>query len=417
MLGLLGISYNSAPLEIREKFAFSQADIIPFSEHLSEKANFNDIVVLSTCNRMEIYFSQDLYSDEIAFRHVKSALLSFKNQKLHISNYSYSLSNENVVKHLFRVTSGVDSMVIGEDQIIGQVKDAYLYCTQAALTDAVLMRLFQKSFEAGKRVRTETKIKQGATSVSYVAVDLCVNTFGDLKNKSIFLIGAGETTGLALQGLHKKGAKNILIANRTLKNSQELAQRYTGSVVSFDRIHENLSKADIVIVATAASDPVIDAHMVELAQKEREGKFQLYLDLSVPRNIAEEVKNISSIKLSTVDDLQEVIKVNTENRKKCIADAEIIINEVCDELMEWISFRALRPAIRAIKYNLQKIHKDERMLYTNTFNADERKVIDAYSEKLITKYERALIKNLKTITQNGKNTEYLSLINKLFLLE
>lgn len=417
MLGLIGINHNSAPLEIREKFAFAQDEIIPFSEHLSEQANFNDIVILSTCNRTEIYFSQNIYGEETALNYLKKAMLSFKHEDALLSQYTYMMTGEDAVKHLFRVTSGVDSMVVGEDQIIGQVKEAYLYCTKAALTDAVLMRLFQKSFEAGKRVRTETKIKQGATSVSYVAVDMCKKIFHSLEDKSALIIGAGETSGLAIQGLHKQGLKHFTIANRTIENIRPYTDKYKAAAVSLDKFPEYLPGADIIIVATGAATPVLQKNMADKALEHSAPKPRLFIDLSVPRNIEPDVANNDSCTLITIDDLQMIIDKNTDSRKSCIADAEIIIDEVASEFTEWLSFRALRPAIRAIKYNLQKIHRDELQTYHEAYTDDEKKAIEDFTRKLISKYERSLIKNLKYFTENGKNSEYLDMINKLFRLK
>jgi glutamyl-tRNA reductase len=218
MVGLTGISYKTSAVDVREQFSLSKEEIIPFSELLQKETDISEIVVLSTCNRTEIYFSQDKYDFQLAAKLVYKTLKHFKGIESKHWHSFYSYANDEAVRHLFEVASGIDSMVIGEDQIIGQIKDAYMFCTEAALTDAVLMRLFQKSFEAGKRVRTETKIKMGTTSISSAAVQKCSRLFENLSDKRVLLIGAGETGSLVLQNFNKNGNPKITVTNRTGKS-------------------------------------------------------------------------------------------------------------------------------------------------------------------------------------------------------
>ncbi|MBK8805752.1 MAG: glutamyl-tRNA reductase [Bacteroidales bacterium] len=414
MLGLLGINHTTAPLEIREKFSFTNDEIVQFAETLSEIANFNDIVVLATCNRTEIYFSQKKYNENIALGFVKEALVLCKHIDEALLENFYVKFEGNVVKHLFSVTSGLDSMVLGEDQILSQVKDAYLFCTEAALTDAVLMRLFQKSFEAGKRVRTETKLNCGATSMSFVAVDFCNSIINNIQQKTVLLIGAGETAALVMQAFFEKGVRNFIVSNRSQEKADALVQRYSGKSVGFDSYPMYLSQADVIITATASKTPLVTSEMISATFN---GNQQLYIDLSVPRNI-EAIESLpTGVSIITIDDIQKVIEANTQKRKDCVSSAEVIIDEVVAEFMEWLSFRALRPVLRAIKFNLQNIHREEMKNQANNYKLADLQIIDSYCQKLITKYERALIKNLKDLTENGKNTDSLRMINKLFKLE
>lgn len=414
MIGILGISHKTAPLDVRERFAISKDEIQAFAEELQKQANFSDIVVLSTCNRTEIYFSQHIHDGFSASILLYNCLISFKKIDIASEHYFYTYLNDDAVAHLFGVCAGIDSMVIGEDQIIGQVKEAYVNCTELALTDAVLMRLFQKSFEAGKRVRTKTAIKMGATSVSYIAVDMCIKLLGKLAGKSLLLIGAGETGRLALQGFSKKGIASYYISNRTPENAQEIISKYNAEFIPIDDIKTSLHKADIIITATGAGHTFITKDLVEENLHHRHHKKQVYIDLSVPRNIETDVNSIQNIDVVCIDDLQQIIDANKDKRAACIDEGKEIIDELVIEFMEWLSFRALQPAIRAINFHLQKIYRDEY----HGFIADDKKNVKEnikdFSGFLTQKYSRELIKNLKDITDNGRKELYLQVINDLF---
>ncbi len=413
MVGLTGISYKTSPVEIREQFSLSKEEIIPFSELLQKETDISEIVVLSTCNRTEIYFSQDKYDSPLAAKLVYKTLKHFKGIENKYWHLFYSHSGDNAVKHLFEVASGIDSMVIGEDQIIGQLKDAYMYCTEAALTDAILMRLFQKSFEAGKRVRTETKIKMGTTSISSAAVQKCSRLFENLSDKRILLVGAGETGSLVLQNFIKTGNPKVTITNRTQEKAEKLAARYNSTMLPFDQVDHHLYLYDIVIVATGSPVPLVTRTMIERSLENRKGKNQVLVDISVPRNIEDNIEKLGAIELFTIDDLQEVVNTNMGKRMECIESANEIIDEIVDEFSEWMASRSLRPAIKAITYNLLKITKNELSGYKMS-SEESRLAVNEFSKHLTQKYTRLFIKNLKEMTANGKRTDSLKLINDLF---
>lgn len=414
MIGLIGISYKTSTIEVREQFSLAQEEIIPFSELLQKETGISDLVVLSTCNRTEIYFSQNKYNFLLAAKLVYKTLKQFKEIEEKYWHTFYSRSNNEAVKHLFEVASGIHSMIIGEDQIIGQIKEAYVFCTESALTDAVLMRLFQKSFEASKRVRSETKIKMGSTSVSNAAVHLSSNLFENINEKTVLLIGAGETGGLVLQHLSKKGVHKVYVTNRTQEKADVLAQKFHAIPFPFDHMKSHLSIFDIIIVATGSTVPLILKDDVQQSIEKRKDKEQIYIDISVPRNIEEEVEELDLIRLFTIDDLKEVVNLNMEKRKDCICDADVIIQEIVDDFSEWMASRSLRPAIQAITYNISKIRKEELSSYNKVDSEEMQLAINEFSKHLTQKYTRLFIKNLKEITDNGKNTESLETINELF---
>jgi glutamyl-tRNA reductase len=414
MIGLTGISYKTSTIDIREKFSLQKEEIVPFSELLQKETDISEIVVLSTCNRTEIYFSQDKYDFHHAAKMVYKTLKQFKGVESKHWHSFYSYVNADAVRHLFEVASGIDSMIIGEDQIIGQIKDAYMYCTEAALTDAILMRLFQKSFEAGKRVRTETKIKMGITSISSAAVQQCISLFDNLKEKRVLMIGAGETGSLVLQNFNKNGIPKIAVANRTEEKAVTLAKKHQCALLPFDQVSSHLFLYDVIVVATGSNVPLVTHEMAEMALTARNGKSQVYFDLSVPRNIVSEVEGLDGIQLFTIDDLQEIVKANMGKRMECIESANQIIEEIVDDYCEWLASRSLRPAIKSITYNMLKISKEEISTYNKINSEDVQLAINEFSRHLTQKYTRLFIKNLKEMTANGKNTESLKMINDLF---
>ena len=417
MIGLLGISYKTAPLEVREKFAFPNEEIVPFSEFLQQETEISDIVLLSTCNRTELYFSQDKYDRQSAFELVFKAITNFKKVEVNHWHQFYHLSGSEAVRHLYKVASGLDSMILGEDQIIGQVKEAYLYCTKAALTDAVLMRLFQKSFEAGKRVRTETGIKLGTTSVSSAAVELCTNLFGDLTDKSVLLIGAGETGSLALQNIVQKGVTQITVANRTHDRALALANEHNGEVLHFNELNEHLHKYDIVVVATGAQSLLITSEMVEKAKECDECGTQVFIDLSVPRNIDENIGDMVGVQLYGVDDLEEVVRESAEKKLECVDSAMEIIEEVVADFNEWMASRSLRPVIKTISTKFQKFSQLELAEAKKKHSNEVYDAIVEYDQQLTQRYMNLLVKNLKDMTDNGKNLDSLQFVTELFKKE
>lgn len=414
MLSVLGISYKTAAVEVRERFSIAQSEIIPFAQIMFDKHNFGEMVILSTCNRMEIYYYQNCYSANDSSTILLNELIKFKSESCCTTQGFYSHHAIEAVKHLFSVSSGLESMVLGEDQIIGQIKDAYMYCTEKHLTDAILMRLFQKSFEAGKRVRTETDIRIGATSVSQVASDLCVDIFGELTDKRVILVGAGETGALTAHILCKKGVNDLIITNRTFDKAQKIAADYGGRAVSFDSYKEQIANSDIILVATGSQTPLLTNEIVTQFNNHSAENPLVIIDLSVPRNVEKTVGASSNVKLYAVDDLQPIIKRNQQNRLSCVDDANIIINQVTNDYSEWLSSRSLKPAIQSIIHNIEMINKIELEGFDRANTPEEKHIVNEYGNHLTKKYTRLLIKNLKHLSNNGEKTHYLELVNDLF---
>ncbi|MCW3804712.1 glutamyl-tRNA reductase [Plebeiibacterium marinum] len=417
MLGILGINHKTASLNIRDKFAIPCDDIIPLSERILQIKKIAGVVVLATCNRTEIYYSKELCHEDACKGDILKELHSFFNIEEDYSSNFYHYTGAEAITHLFRVTSGVDSMVIGENQIVNQMKKAYIFCTEANLTDAILMRLFQKSFECSKKVRTETSIQQGATSVGYVAIDLCEKEFKNLKNKHILIIGTGETGQLALRDFKKRGATEISITNRTDEKTLDVAKRKSVNPILFNNFKDHLAQCDIILTATSAGEYLISKEDIKQAQQIRKGKKQFLVDLSVPRNIDIDTEKFDGVKLICVDDLQKILDDHKEMRENSIEKANIIISDLVEESMSWLHSRSLRPVIKTITSNMQQLSENELVEYRKNHSSDVVEQIERYTGLLTQKYIRMLIKNLKEATNNGNATASLDIISQLFDFE
>lgn len=415
MIAVLGINHKTANVNIRESFYISTNKVGPLAEDIIEKTNIKEILVFSTCNRTEIYFYKKSPCLKKDFKAIIDILHDFLGCQINYSDAFYTLTKKEAVRHLFRVTSGVDSMLLGEVQIVNQVKEAYLTCTKLALTDAVLMRMFQKSFETSKRVRSETNIQKGATSVSYVGIDQCINKLKSIKGRKVLMIGTGGTGKKALSHLKKNGAEHFLIANRTYKNAEMLAIEFGGKAIPFDEITDHLAVSDIVITATNAGEHIISFSDVQKYSGVTRHTPQVFLDLSVPRNIEECVGNLRNITLLGVDDLQEVTDKTVQIRMDSVDKAEEIIDLMTEEFMEWYNNRKLRSIITTISTNMQKVHEKELENSMKCYSSKEFAAVKEYSGRLSQKYSRLLIKSLKKIA-NGSNPDNVSLkkINELF---
>ena len=416
MIGVIGINYKSSPIEIREKFSFNEQRIIEFGNVLRNKEGFSGIVVLSTCNRSEFYFQIEGCCDTAAFSFMLRSLKSFCEVTENIRDYFYLKAEEEAFRHLFHVVSGVNSMILGENQIVGQVKQALQMSQCNDLSDTQLNRLFTKSFEANKRIRTQTKINQGAFSISYAGVEKCLSIFPDIQDRKIFLIGAGETGTLTLKSLLKKGCKNIVITNRTLEKAVNLANQYEVKATPFESLAMELEFSDIVIISTGSQVPLVDKKMVEWVSAKRNHQKQLFIDLSVPHNIDPTVSQIENVLVYDVDDLQEVVNANQERRKEIIGDIDSIIDEYIADYTDWLSARNLSHIISTIKSNFNAVNQIELEGFKKVNKTNGNDMLDHYGTHISEKYTRLLIKNLKEVTNNGRKMEYVKVLNSLFEL-
>lgn len=416
IIGLIGLNYKSAPVEVREVMAFTEDQIRQFISSLKQVESVAGVVVLSTCNRTEIYFHIKASSVQDGFDLILGRLIDYKNLNASVRKHLYLFDGLEAVTHLFSVASGLNSMALGEDQIIGQVKNAFLISEHSHCAGPVLTRLFNRTFSAGKRVRTETKINEGAASVSSAAATLAKQQYPDIASRSILLIGAGQTGRLSMLSLIEKGCKDLYITNRTFEKAEEVAREFHTKAVPFKDIKQYMVHCDIVMVATGSVVPLINTAMIKEVMPKRNDRPLCIVDLSVPRNVAQEVGNMPHIKLFDVDDTEEVILETYEKRREEITKAEEIVTELANNYMEWLASLNISPTIRQIQENIRKINDQEFACYRKFKNGTDRKPMHDYGTHITDKISRLIIENLKHLTDNGKKVEHLHLLNELFEL-
>ena len=332
-LFVLGLNHTTAPVEIRERVTFGPDILMGALKGLTDLQGVEEGIILSTCNRTEVYcFASDAEPDSLS-----AWLASFHGlQHADLAPYLYLHQEDHTVSHLLSVASGLNSLVLGEPQILGQVKSAWQSASNGGTVGKILGRLFQHSFTAAKQVRTDTSIGDSPVSVAFAAVSLAKQIFSDLSEQTALLIGAGETIELAARHLEQQGVGRIIVANRTVARAHELADQFNGYAIGLTEIPAHLAEADIVISSTASPVPVLGKGAVESALKQRRHRPMFMVDIAVPRDIEAEVRELSDVYLYTVDDLEEVIQENLRSREEAAEQAKEIIDLKVEEFMEWL---------------------------------------------------------------------------------
>ena len=348
---ITGISHHTASLEIREKIAITRLDYAERVNELFQLDDLEEVVVVSTCNRTEIYSvgKKDSRDQVRQWLQSKGGLSDAE-----MEEHCYVHEREQAVHHLFRVSGGLESLVLGESQIVGQLKDSWQMSINAGAAGKVLDRLFQHAFATGKRIRSKTRIGDHPVSVAYTTVMLAKQIFGDLTSKTVILVGAGEMVELCGRHLHDKGLKSLIIANRSIERANELAEKFGALATSLTSLPEILHKADILISSTASLEPVIQASSVKAALKQRRNQPMFLVDIAVPRDIHPDVGKLGNVYLYTIDHLQKVVDENLSKRSEAAEAASSDVDESVDEFMRWLN------SARATVY-LQNLHKHARI--------------------------------------------------------
>jgi len=329
----LGINHKTAPVEIREKVAFAAENLARALKELISQEAVNEAAILSTCNRTELYCSLNSADRDVLINWI-SQFHDVKHDDL--APYVYTYANNEAVQHILRVASGLDSLVMGEPQILGQIKDAYAHATDAGAIGQQLNRLFQHTFSVAKEVRTNTAIGSNPVSVAFAAVSLAKQIFSNLSEHTALLIGAGETIELVARHLKEQGIRKMIVANRTVERAQVLASQFDGEAIPLVEMPDRLVDADIVISSTASQLPILGKGAVESALKQRKHKPIFMVDIAVPRDIEPEVNKLRDVYLYTVDDLHEVIEENRKSRQAAAEEAEEIIENQVEHFMGWL---------------------------------------------------------------------------------
>jgi glutamyl-tRNA reductase len=351
----LGVNHQTAPVEVREKVAVGEAQIADTLQQLHQLEGVEEAALVSTCNRTEIYarIDEDRAAAVVDWLAGRSGLTAEA-----LSTYVYTHEGDAAVRHLFRVATGLDSLVLGEPQILGQVKDAWQQARGAGSLRTPLDRLFQQSFAVAKRVRTDTRIGAHPVSVAYAGVRLVRQVFAELDRATVLLIGAGDTIELAAKHLVNADAKRLLIANRTPEHAQALASRVGGYALPLSEIERHLPEADVVISATAAREPVLHTGAVREALKARKQKPMFLLDLAVPRDIEPSVAELANAYLYTVDDLEQVISESKASRQAAAEQAEAIIDLAVEHFMAWWRAQGQQDSLRALRRTAENAKAD-----------------------------------------------------------
>lgn len=355
---LVGANHRTAPVELREKLSLSPDDCRIFLKALTERESINEALVLSTCNRVEVTVVTTAGSTDTVVATILN-LLDERGSYGSLKDSVYTYSGEAAVRHLFRVAASLDSMVVGEPQISGQVKKAYSLACEVGTCGKLLNKLLPHALHAAKRVRSETDIGASAVSVSYVAVELGRKIFSTLEGKTVLLIGAGDTGVLSARHLMKAGAARVLIANRTVIKARQLAQRVGGEAVDFNDLISSLTAADFVICSTSADEYIVTAEVIRQSAKMRARQSRVFIDLSVPRNIDPEVGTIAGSFLFDIDDLQAVIQSNIRERVGETERAELIITAEVQRFVRDCETRQFGDMIADLRTNMQQIARTE----------------------------------------------------------
>lgn len=364
---VVGLNHTTAPVQIRERIAFNTKDSLREGlKTLIQNEKINEAVIFSTCNRVEIYVaSEEAYS---AVEYIKQFLSKF--HKIDIEDferYLYVYIDRDAVTHLFKVASSLDSMIVGEPQITGQVKDSYEVALSEGTTSLILNYLMNRALFTAKRVRNETRIGENPVSVSYAAVGLIKKVFDELSKKTILLIGAGEMAELAMKHLIGTGIKNIYVTNRTYERAKELAKEFKGVAIPFEKLKEYLAKTDIVICSTGAPHYVVELQMVKEIMPVRKHKPIFFIDISVPRNIDPSCDELDNVYLYNIDDLQNVVDSNILERKKEAEKALKIVEEETEKFFQWLSALQSVPVIVSIRNKAEQVRQEELEKFKSKF--------------------------------------------------
>jgi glutamyl-tRNA reductase len=413
----VGLSHRSAPVELRETVDFARKGLEHALAELSTRGVGRELVVLSTCNRAEIYAVGDT---EGAAEHLGRFFSEYHEiPHEHVREHLYVHRGADAARHLFRVAAGLDSLVVGEPQILGQVKAAYAVASDGQFTAALTNRLFHSAFTVGKRVRSETGLGEGAVSVSYAAIALAKKIFGDLRGRSVLILGAGEMaklTGIHLQAQH---VKQIAIASRTLTTAQTLAARLDGTAVPWERVDHALAAADIVVTATGASEPVLTRARVGETMRHRRNRPLFVIDIAVPRDVAADVGQLDQVFLYNIDDLRSIVQENLARRGAELARAEAIIDEEVVKYTAWMQSREIVPTVVALRQRFEAIRRAELARLEPKLSGlppEARARVDEITRLIVEKLLLTPTEQLKAVSDEAMIVAYADALNRLFSL-
>ncbi len=424
---LMGLNHKNAAVEIRERFALS-GHCSPEAWAIPQGHNIGEALILSTCNRVEIlacaknYISKATHAEAPIVTDILNhwaGACGFNGADLR--PYVYVHKNKQAVRHLFTVASSLDSMVVGEPQILGQLKDAYRDAVKSKSTGTIINRLLHKAFSVAKRVRTETGVSSSAVSISYAAVELAKRIFSNMQENKAMLIGAGEMAELAASHLLQAGIQHIYVANRTLERGQELAKQFDGTAIAFDDLVNHLTDVDIIITSTGSPDPIIKAKDLKPILQKRKYKPMFFIDIAVPRDIDPDVNGLDNVYLYDIDDLKEVVEENLANRRDEAVKAAEIVNEEVDLFCYWLRHLDVQPTIIDIIQRADALAAEELQRTLKKLGpVDEktRQALETMTIALTKKLNHAPIAFLKRGTMSEEGTApRINIVRRIFDLD
>lgn len=415
---VIGLNHRTAPVEVRERLSFSNEQAREFLTKLRSKPGVSAVVLLSTCNRTEFYM---FFTNEIARTAVIEVLCQRAGLEFsELKRYLYVYTENDCVRHLFRVAAGLDSMVLGETQILGQVKDAYQLALEAGTTGGYFNALFQQALAVGKRVRTETGIDKNPVSVSYAAVELAKQNLGSIEGRNVLVVGAGKMSELTVKHLVANGVTGVIVSNRSFERAEELASRFGGRAVRFDELYRWMERADIVISCTGASHYVIHAREMAEVMAKRRGAKIFMIDIAVPRDVEPAVATLPGIVLFDIDALQGVVDGNLAERQRMAAEAERIIEEEVEGFRRRQAEQAVIPTVVALKKLGEEIKQKELRRAFNRLGdlSDyERRVIMSLANSIANQLLHEPVRRLKDLALTSQGLFYAEAVQELFKLD
>jgi len=415
---VVGLNHTTAPIAVRERLAFSDTALTQALTHF-RPPEVQELVILSTCNRVEIYMQTSDVDASVASC-VAFVAACHAVPPTQFMSHLYQWSDLEAVRHLFRVAASLDSLVLGEPQILGQVKAAYVAAQAAGRTGSILAQLFERALSVAKTVRTETGISDRAVSVSYAAVELAKKIFESLQQRTVMVLGAGDTAELAARHLVGQGVTRMFIANRTAERATLLAQALQAKAIPWEAFPEHLAYTDIVISSTSAPHPIIAPAMVREATRVRRNRPMFFIDIAVPRDVDPAVNTLENVFLYDIDDLQNVVQENRRERQREALAAEELIWQEVRQFQQWLAGRDAVPTIVALRQHAEALRQQELEKALHKFGAlDERqrRVLEALTHGLVNKLLHAPTVYLKRASHEGQVRDAVHVVRHLFNLD
>lgn len=412
---VIGLNHKTAPIAVRERLAFPDKALHEPLGYWRDSA-IAELVILSTCNRVEFYIQTD--APEASYASCVAFVAEYHGiQASEFTPHLYQLRDTAAVQHLFRVACSLDSLVVGEPQILGQVKTAYRAAQEAGRTGLLLTQLFDRAFGVAKAVRTETGISDHAVSVSYAAVELAKKIFERLHALTAMILGAGETSELAARHLSNQGVKHIFVANRTMARAEQLAQELDAKAVPWELFPEHLVHADIVISSTSASQPIIVPTTVQSAMRHRKGRPMFFIDIAVPRDVDPAVNELENVFVYDIDDLENVVEANRRERQQEALAADVLIGREVRRFQQWLAARDAVPTIVALRHRAETIRAaelDKALAKLGPLDDRQRRAIEGLTAAIMNKLLHAPTMHLKRATHDGQDGDVVQLVRDLF---